>query len=475
MVNVFDYLKPYFEIDSFALGLVFFFAAAFFCRSLRFSCSAVGFIIAFGLLLRMVWICFSSHEPQFSWGASSLIENDWINMNAVDLTQGKWFLDANGIPTGRRPIGYPMVLGLLYKIFGTHANVAWGFHLVLFGFTGYFIYAIAKRVFNEQVGVLSALFFAIYPVSVFSVKLITDEHLFLFLWFGGILFLIRDLDLNKSKWSWLILGLIFGFAAMTRTYAIYMPVVAGLGYFLKKRPWKQTVAVVLLMFAVMQLVNLPWVIRNYKVWGVPIVYAVAGHSVYNFTNPMATPEKGHFPVPGEEGYSDSFARAYVSGNEGQFQREANREVRKWFFRDPIAFSSLAVSKLLYFMHWGKQKGVWPIWYQYTEGHYAPDRPLSPGLRTALENIAYVSYYILFHAFLMALIVLWRKRATDLASMAGLGVLLGSLVFWFGLHLIIMPDPKYRFPVEPLMMPFAAYLFCKLSEFKYYLIQKQKRI
>lgn len=459
MVHVLDYLKPYFEINSMAAWLIGFLFLSIVWKFQPSSRRTLWLFIVLGLMLRIFWVNFSSHEPHFTWTPTSLIENDWINMNAVELTEGKWFQGPDGMPSGRRPIGYPIVLGICYKIFGIHAEVAWVLHLVLFVFTAFFIYRIAKGIFSEQVGILSAAMFSLYPISIYSVKLITDEHLFLFLWYGGIAFLVDELNLGLRKRSWLFYGIVFGFAAMTRTYAIFMPVVVGLAYLIKKVPVKKSLLTALLIFAVMQLVNLPWLIRNYKIWKVPVVYAVAGHSVYLYTNPMATPEIGHLPVQGEPGYSEEFHQIYpASSNEGLIQRQANREIKKWFFRDPIAFGELAISKLLFFMHWGKKKGVWPLWYQFTEGNYDPSHALGKKEKKFLEKSSFIFYYIIFHLSLAGIFLAGLKCRRPNFSLAGAIVLISSLIFWCGLHLIIMPDPKYRFPIEPIMIIFTAF-FC----------------
>ena len=49
------------------------------------------------------------------WDQGQLQENDYINIHAIELTEGIWFHGKQGTPIGRRPIGYPIVLGVLLR------------------------------------------------------------------------------------------------------------------------------------------------------------------------------------------------------------------------------------------------------------------------------------------------------------------------------------------------------------------------
>jgi len=273
------------------------------------------------------------------------------------------------------------------------------------------------------------------------------------------LLLFHDIQRGKLKAAWLWYGIIFGAAAMTRTYAIFMPVIVGFAYWGKEMNWKKAITNCLLILMVMQVVNLPWLIRNYKAFGVPVVYAIAAHSLYYSTNPSATPEGDGHPAKGQPGYSPEFVSALTAGNQGLMQKYANQAIVRWIVSSPVAFFDLGASKVLYFMHWGKRKGVWPLWYQFLEGHYDPSRKIPDKIMKSLQQYAFFFYYFIFHFFVFA--TLWigfyAKRKISREKLICLGVVWGSILCWLLLHMIIMPDPKYRFPLEPLMTIFAGYL------------------
>lgn len=422
-------------------------------------------ILALGLFLRIEWLGYSAHTPMSHWNTGHMLENDWINVQSIELAQhGTWFHGPDGLPSGRRPIGYPIFLALFYKIFGVNLMVPWVLSLALYGVTIFLLFQLAQKMFGEKIALITSLLFAIYPMSIYSIKLLTDEHLFLPVWYGGLLMLFSILEGRKIKLDWLWLGLIFGYATMIRTHTIFMPFVVGLTFWLLKRPLKEVIGKIILVALVMQLINVPWLIRNYKAWGVPVPYSATAFFVYPQVNSTAGPEGGgHIPLKGEEGYSAELDAAMKSGNEGKMHQIAGREMTKWILQHPGQFLELGTARLLDFMCFNRKSGVWAMWYQYYPGSFDPSRPLPQKLRKTLEEYAFAFYYIVFFSSLFALVILMRRWKTLSPMTRNCVWLLGAcFLFWFLEHMVIYPDRKYRFPLEPLMLISTAYFFYYLS-------------
>jgi hypothetical protein len=456
------YLNEYFKINQLSFitlaiigGLSLIKYSSVFSRIKISKGAALCVVLLLGLVLRIGWIQFSSHEPSMQRPVQKNIsESDLINVHAIDLIQGRWFLNEDGSPSGRRPIGYPMVLSLCYKIFGVHLAVVWGLHLFLYLAAALLIYGIAGRLFGTGVALLSALFFSIYPTSVYSIKLITDEHLFLPVWYLGLYLLIRECGGNRyRRLSWLWYGLIFGYATMIRTHTIFMPVVIALAYWLKRWPWKVILGTSFLTLLLMQGMNAPWVIRNYKAWGVPVMYTATSCFLYAQYHPGVTPEgSSTMPQKGDPEYSEELEHA---PNEGVSHQICSRLMKQFMINHPGEALQLGISRVLLFMNWNRWGGVWPLFYQYTQGN--PTRPISPKLRKLLEELAYQAYHFLLHAFVLAVVLLiHRCRSLLPQTLVGLSVLSTSFFFWLLEHMIIYPDRKYRYPLEPLMMIVACY-------------------
>ncbi len=169
MVNVGHYLNEYLKINTFfayAAGFLFFLAALKFFRKpaeIKSSKKIFLIIVVIGLLLRLFWLSFSTYEPKSSWNHPPVNDNDLIHISAVDITHGVWMVDQSGTPTGRRPVGYPMFLACLYKIFGVKTFLIWASNLILYLISIYFLYRLAELAFSSQVAILSALLFALFP------------------------------------------------------------------------------------------------------------------------------------------------------------------------------------------------------------------------------------------------------------------------------------------------------------------------
>lgn len=463
--NLYEYIKfgkftAYLALILLGLSIFKYVAPSFFFQKLKNSRRwALAFVFFLGIILRLVWLFYSSHEPRMTWDPRGMAETDLVNRYAIEMTQGIWFHDVNGQPTGRRPIGYPLLLGLLYKIFGVQIWVAWLANVGLFTAALFFLHRMTRTLFSEGPALVAAFLFAIYPISIYSVKLLTDENLYLPVWYGGLYLLFRNMKEERHAFQWLFYGLIFGYAAMTRTHAIVMPAVIGAAYFVLRWPWRRILIHVILTAVVMQLVNLPWVIRNYRAWGVPVLYSATNHNLlYYHLNSKEPQDFGHAPVPGERGYSDEFARTLASGNEGKLHKLSGQMLKEQWRQYPLEIFSRGASGLLFFMNVNK-RGVWPIWHQYYEGHYDPQRPLPGPLKKKLENYAYAFYYVLFYSTLFAALFLWRQRKTlDPMKKKLLAIFSLNFMLYLALQFIIFPDRKYRYPLEPLMIVFSSAFF-----------------
>jgi 4-amino-4-deoxy-L-arabinose transferase-like glycosyltransferase len=460
---ILHYLNEYVKVNQLTVYFLLTLAALYFfpVQKLKAKVSTrfvLGGILLLGLVLRVMWLGFSAHQPSMV-RTDHMIENDLINVHAIELTNGVWFENSDGTPSGRRPIGYPVFLGALYKIFGVHLEVAWAAHLFLYILTGLVLFGIARLVYQNSAKSLAATFlFSIYPISIYSIKLITDEHLFLPVWYLGLFLLLQDILQKPSFRRLMLYSLIFGYATMIRTHTIFMPAVCALAYFLARMPMRQILLKTFLVAILMQVPNISWMIRNYNAWGVPVQYTATASFIYAQVNSTAGVEGGgHIPIKGEPGYSEELAEALASSNEGKMHVLSGREMKKWIVSHPAEFINTGICRILSFMNWNRKSGVWPLWFQYYEGAFDPNRPLKNPLKRFLEESAFALYYIVLYSFLIALILLarqWKKLPDQ--QQKSLLVILSCFAFWFLEHMIIYPDRKYRFPLEPLMMIIAVF-------------------
>lgn len=78
-------------------------------------------------------------------------------------------------------LGYPTVLSVLYRIFGTEVYVAQYFNIFLSCGIVLLLYFLGKRLFNQSCGFIAAMIWSLWPSQVFYTSLVATEALFTFL------------------------------------------------------------------------------------------------------------------------------------------------------------------------------------------------------------------------------------------------------------------------------------------------------
>ncbi len=416
-----------------------------------------------GGVLRAGWISICHYVPAFHWSdaelkGKNLIEPDGINIHAARLREGAWMLDPQGHPTTRRPIGYPDLLGALYAVFGATLSVFYVFNFALFFSTVILIYFLGKDLFGGEAGLLSAFLFSIYPVSIYSSCLALDEHLFLPLWYFGLLLLFRQIQGRPVRWALFWYGVIFGYATMTRTHTFFMPLVVGFVYFLAKNSWKKILLSIITVYVIAQIMILPWVIRNYRIWGVYVPYTATNHDVYHGCNPSVRSgdNNGHWPAPGEPGYNAELSQAISEYDVPKIQKLASQEIWSYMTTQPLDFVVLGVEKWLHFMGTTRKTGVWAIDLMEESKQKTPELLLSPASRHFFEECAFGAYYVLFYLFIFGLLRVARSWSSmPLANRGCFAIVSLCFLLYLGEHFILYPERKYRFPLEPFMIIVAA--------------------
>lgn len=349
--------------------------------------------------------------------------------------------------------------------------VLYSLSLLLFAGTVFLLYALASQMFNSRVGLLSALLFSLYPLSIYSISLPLDEHLFLPLWFLGLYLLFKEIRGEPVRGAVWWYGLLFGYATMTRTHTIFMPLVVAYAFLLIRCSWKKILSVVFIIFIIGQLINLPWIIRNYRQWRTYVPYTATFFTVYAANNPsvVRADNNGKIPEHGEEGYSPELVRAIGNYDVPTMEKLAKRETIRWIVRRPGSFLILGVEKVLHFMGTNRQRGIWVIDLIEEALKKQPSRQLPAKIKKSTEEMAFGAYYLVLYLFLFGLVWVsrnWKRRSQ--VSRHSLLVIGLCFLFYLAEHFIIYPERKYRFPLELLMLivasAFINFLICDFKLF-----------
>ena len=432
-------------------------------------------VCALGFFLRLGWIVSSDYRPTWSYEQAaemkqSATEYDGINIDAAAIKRGVWFHHKNGSPVARRPIGYPTALGALYGIFGARYAVLYAFNLLLAVLTIFFIYHLARQMFDERVGAVAAFFFAVYPLSIYAASLSLDEHLFLPMWYGGLLLLFQEIRGKKVSGALFWYGVIFGYATMTRTHTIFMPLVVGFVYLRLGRSWKKVAIAVVAVYAMTQLMTAPWAVRNYRIWKTYIPYSASWADIYSGANASVKrgDYNGNWPSPGDQGYVPEYDAAVARQDAAEIQSIARRETMKWMRENPGDFLILGIERLLHLMAANRARGVWPIDLINESLKHRPDLRGVPLTQEAAQEMAFGAYYLALYSFFFGSIWLMRRWKV-LTAVQRLSIIATALclLLYLGEQFLVYPERKYRYPLEPFLIIVASAFWVHLAcEFRF---------
>jgi 4-amino-4-deoxy-L-arabinose transferase-like glycosyltransferase len=346
---------------------------------------------------------------------------------AVSMLDGQGYSKAGG-PAAEWPPLYPILLSAVYFVAGRSAAPVYCAQALLGAATVYGVYRLSLSVFeDEHVAVLSAFVLSAYPLFIFLNKSLLSENLYVPLLIWHLYFLHQGLARNSRPHLGLS-AVLLALTALTRSfiapivaaYAVMLPVVLP-GRFASRA---RTTFAYALVFV---LVLLPWTVRNYLAFDefVPLTTSIGGTLYAGYS--MSDYVYGNSPV-------DAITKASEYEEEQRGAVAANRllvqESVKIIVEHPYRLPGLMVKKLAYF--------IMPFDYD-----ILPRFPVgnNPGFNSP--------YVFLLPFFLIGVYQANRARYLISPLLIVLGYMLVMCILILGL-------PRYRLPVEPLIVLFASF-------------------
>ena len=341
----------------------------------------------------------------------------------------KWypFTPAN-TPTAHWSFIYPLYLAGTYAVMGYHPVAA----RLLQGAVGgalvcFLVYLIGRRVANESTGLVSAGMAAVYGYFIYYSAALMTETFFIILVLL-ILHLSLELKEKPSLARWALLGLVLGVAGLLRqTVLLFVPfLLLWLFWELKKdgiRWWYFTVPIVVIILMIA-----PWTIRNYLVFDhFLLLNSNAGYALYASNNPNLGSDWRNelvvIPVPEE----------LAGQNEAQLDRALSQRGIEFILADPERYLQLTLDKSIeYFRFW----------------------PSSDSSR--ISNLNRVLSFGLYLPFMLVGLYLSFSRWRNFVP------LYLFIVIHTGIHLLSWPAPRYRLPVDAVLMVFAGVTLIELA-------------
>lgn len=205
-----------------------------------------------GFILRLLWIININSEPVSDFIAYYELAVDVFNNRTNP------FLGFQGP-------GYPLALGLVYKLIGyTSIFPAKVFNLILSTLAMLIMLKVFKIIFNNKNHILFCYAVIVFlPNYIAYNNILATECLVLFLF--SIIILVQVSEKN-TIFSYIFLGIIIGLSALVKPYMIIYPVIAALCLYLKNKDIKKTFKLLLIAQVACFCTIAPWIYRNYKVY-----------------------------------------------------------------------------------------------------------------------------------------------------------------------------------------------------------------
>jgi 4-amino-4-deoxy-L-arabinose transferase-like glycosyltransferase len=188
------------------------------------------------------------------------------------IADGRGFEGFGNLIQRRAPL-YPLVLGLVYFVFGEQDQVALLVNCLLFTGTAVVAFFIGRRVFNERTGIIAGVFCAFHPLLLRYVPSLHLESLLTFLVTLMVWFTVR-FYYQRTLVNGVLIGFVAGLATLTKAVVLPYAALFVVGMLLAIRsarqrdepatvPWSAFVAIALTMVVVIA----PWTVRNYGTTG----------------------------------------------------------------------------------------------------------------------------------------------------------------------------------------------------------------
>jgi len=280
----------------------------------------LAIVLLLGLALRL--FAMPSHERALVFD-----ERDYSALSTT-LAQTGAYAEA-GHPTAYRAPGYPAFLAGIQRLTGRSdpapARVA---QAVLDELSALLLYLIALP-WGATAALLSATIWSFYPPAIVYTRLLYPESLFVFLLLLWILLATRFRP--NRPWGQIALGAGVGLLALVKTEAAFLLLAVPAAALI--RGARVTMVALFLLGGALTLA--PWVIRNARVMGAPVLVTSGGTVLLIGNHPGAT--GGYAP-----GVPDSMLPR--STEEAAGSREGYRNATRYIAAHPLRFLTMGVRK-----------------------------------------------------------------------------------------------------------------------------------
>ena len=241
------------------------------------------FLLLFASLISRVIavIYFGDVELDYEWGVivSNLYNNEVFGFRTIDGTI---------VPNIFMPPFYPIFIYLIKSI--TNGNsyyleIVIYLQVLLSVFAVYFFYKALLYFFSKKLAYSSSFIFSLFPMNVYACSQISSASIILSFLVIYFYYFLSFIEKNSNK-NLIIFSLMSAALILLRGEFIAFYILTLLYYFLDKKDLK----FILSSFLITLILVSPYLIRNYKTFGVITIAKAEGYDLWKGNNPRAKAE-----------------------------------------------------------------------------------------------------------------------------------------------------------------------------------------
>ncbi|OFI07747.1 hypothetical protein CLOACE_00950 [Clostridium acetireducens DSM 10703] len=284
------------------------------------------YILLFSFLLSIIWIGLVKAVP-FS-------DFEYYNNLAINIAKGgSW---GNTYTS----VGYSIVLGLIYKIFGV--NILWAkiFNVILAFLNNLLVLGILKKLsINERDKRIIFFIFAFFPNNIFYNSIVGTEVLF-----STILLLITYIYFSNINYKYIYIGILVGINTMIKPFFI---VFFLLIFILEAIKFKNLIKIIkntLTVLVISFLTISPWIYRNTKLMG-QLTYVSNNGGIVLYINNNSQNKSGRWMAAEDVENSIVKMEEYKKANMTERNKMLGQSAKKWIKSHPKQFIQLGFKRL----------------------------------------------------------------------------------------------------------------------------------
>lgn len=416
-------------------------------NKLKIKIGAHAFIfclIAITFLPRLVWILSVKTAPVSDF----FLYHDY----AIKASQGLYDSYPETYPLFPFKFGYPLLLSVLYRIFGASLMTAKFLNVFISVIVAVLLYWIGKKVFNEESGRIAGLIFALWPAQIMYNSVLASEHVFMLFFAAGIALFIKTQFYMKGAYKYLfpaLTGVSLALAHIIRPVSsmLFPVLIFYLFVFVKNTPLKKTIlhklGVISLMLA-----------------GFVVIMAIFNAVVVNLTGVQVWRSSSGFSLLVGTNYQSS--GMYSSEDEkiiseynydfDKIHSESTKRAIERIKSSPLNFMRLAEKKFI--LQWTSEDfGLYWSINKVTER--TPAAEIANNKSNWIELLVQLFYIALLLFATVGFI--YSKRAENYFTAIFL-MLFGAFV---AAHTLLEVQSRYHYPVIPVLIIVAGYGLCEL--------------